>query len=122
MAFVNHGCNGTFNVGLNSEVNEFNADLDASIPEEYSAHSFGVYNPAEDRMGHILVLASINFKEIKAGNELLDNYLYFGGEIEFKTIALELRQECSGVLGLVEQYQKNATMHRECQKYASVSP
>jgi hypothetical protein len=103
-------------------VNEFNADLDASIPEEYSDHSFGVYNPAQDRMGHILDWVTINFKEIKAGNELLDNYLSFGSEIEFKVEALELRQECSGALGLVEQYQKNATMHRECQKNASVSP
>jgi hypothetical protein len=121
LTFINHGCNGTFNIGTKSEVNEFNANLDEPIPKEYSS-SHGVYNPAVDRTLHIDEFAIINSKEVKAGSEVLDNYLSMGGEMEFKTYALELRQECSGVLGLVEEYQKNATMHRERQKNASVSP
>jgi hypothetical protein len=122
LTFVNHGCNGTFNTGIKSEVNEFNANLDEAIPKEYSFRDSGVYDPAQDRIGHVNQWISINFKEIKAGNEVLDNYLSFGGATEYKINTVELRQECSGVLGLVEQHQKNATMHRECQKNASVSP
>ena len=71
-------------------------------------------------MMHISNWAIINFKEIKAGNEVLDNYLPMGEEEAFKTTALELRKECSNVLGLVEQYQKNATKEPKFQPGVSL--
>ena len=51
----------------------------------------------------------MTFKAIKAGEEVLDNYMTFAGDIEheFWEIAMSLREECSGSLGLIEQRQSS---------------
>ena len=107
LTFCNDGCNGTFNLGVTSPFHEFNVNLTETIPAEYLSPSigvtFGVYIPGLDRTQHYLDWISINFKAIQAGNELLDNYLPFAGEGEFKTNVVGLRKLCSGAMGLVEQ-------------------
>ena len=110
LTFRNHGCNGTFNIGVNSSFHEFNVNLTETIPRDYMlSSSIGVYIPGLDRTQHYLDWICINFKAIQAGNELLDNYLPFAGEGGFKTYVVGLRKLCSGAMGLVEQRQQNTT-------------
>jgi hypothetical protein len=48
---------------------------------------------------------SLDAKLIRAGEELYDNYMSFGGDLFFREMVETLREECSGSLGMVEQYQ-----------------
>jgi hypothetical protein len=98
MTFVNHGCKGTNNIGEVSELNEFTLDLDR-MPEEFmmKGHS-STYNPAADRnLRHYIAGGETSIKPIKAGEEILDNYLFFIGEEESWTEDVQqLRDQCSG--------------------------
>jgi hypothetical protein len=44
-------------------------------------------------------------RDIRAGEELLDNYISFAGEEHFVDGVLDLRRECTGEAGNVEKYQ-----------------
>jgi hypothetical protein len=105
LTFINHGCNGTFNMGIESEWHELNIDEDGEIPEDYQLYGAAPYNPHRDRNLRRDQYLSQNSKPVKAGEELLDNYLSFGGEQYFMDTMQNLRKECSGGLGVVEEYQ-----------------
>jgi hypothetical protein len=112
LTFINHGCNGTFNTGVESEWHELNIDKDGEIPEDYQFYGMAPYNPHRDRNLRRDQYLSLISKPVKAGEELLENYLSFGGVEYFMESMLLLRKECSGGLGVVEEYQstkKNAT-------------
>jgi len=99
MTFVNHGCNGTNNVGLVSEITELTADLNF-MPEEFVAKGHStLYNPAADRhLPHYIAGAEISFRPIRAGDEILDNYLAFIAVPSFWMDDVEdLRSQCSGL-------------------------
>jgi hypothetical protein len=90
----------------------------SSIPEDYRLYGLNPYNPMADRNVIRDIYPTINTnRAIRAGEELLDNYLSFGGESDFKDNVLELREDCSGGLGTVEQYQTNITaaVHQQAQ-------
>lgn len=113
MTFVNHGCNGTYNIGDPSKVNEFTADENA-IPEDFLGglshfESETVYNPVIDRhLRHFMGGGIQTLREIKAGEEVLDNYLDFtGSDGEWKGDLFELRAMCSGQgIGSVTNYEE----------------
>ena len=91
--FANQGCNGSYNVGVKSEFHELNVDIN-NIPKEYVFldHSDS-YNPARERNRWIDTLTSL--KDLKAGDELAENYMSYGGEIFFEANVLELRSDCA---------------------------
>eukprot|EP00934_Nitzschia_sp_Nitz4_P000062 Nitzschia sp. Nitz4//scaffold340_size24592//23009//24421//NITZ4_008365-RA/size24592-processed-gene-0.9-mRNA-1//-1//CDS//3329548527//62//frame0 len=109
LAFINHGCNSTYNIGLLMRQNEFDVDPD-NPPEEMAAmYHFqreASYHPRQERNKMIEQIASITCKPIQAGEELLENYLTFGGVAHFKTQVLELREQCMGAVGIIERYQE----------------
>uniref|UniRef100_A0A7S4EJQ9 PABS domain-containing protein n=1 Tax=Pseudo-nitzschia australis TaxID=44445 RepID=A0A7S4EJQ9_9STRA len=79
---INHGCVGTNNIGYNMTVTETSADP-LSIPEEVSSSYKGmqfIYNPAKERQVRFYS-SSTPHRDIKAGEELLDNYLGMTGEV-----------------------------------------
>jgi hypothetical protein len=102
ITFVNHGCNGTFNVGDPSPFTEINAS-DAPdevvvkfIEEQTRRGKEYVYNPN-------VVRESPNFqhqttrKPIMKGEELLDNYLDFYLDLyDFANDINGLKLECAG--------------------------
>jgi len=110
LTFVNHGCNGTANIGINVPgKNEFTMDIDSpdfEIPEEFLQHSAGYYSPHRDRIYMRSVVTTMVFHPpVLAGEELFDNYIEFGGMKHFVDQVKELRQDCSGALGTVEKQQ-----------------
>lgn len=117
LTFVNHGCNGSNNVGDVSPYHESNLQIPnlddenelslwIKIPEEYLAAErddqlyFPIRNP-----GDVTSTESKNF--IAAGQEILDNYLTFAGTDgrQFWIYVGLLQQECSGVAGFIEEWE-----------------
>jgi SET domain len=110
LTFLNHGCNGTSNVGdfAFADMTEFTIDLESGvIPEVYRTKIEVPYAPHFDRDQVKQETMSRAFRPIRAGEELYDNYMSFGGDTYFREMVEMLRQECSGSSGMVEQYQKN---------------
>lgn len=75
ITFVNHGCNGTYNVGVKTDYNEFSSNLDAPTDDLDGRSHTGtsVFNPVVDR--HLFFGGDESLRDIKAGEEILDNYL-----------------------------------------------
>lgn len=76
ITFVNHGCNGTYNVGEKTDYDEFSAKLDepADALNGRSHTGTSVFNPVIDRQ-LFLAGGDVSIRDIKAGEEILDNYL-----------------------------------------------
>jgi len=98
VTFVNHGCRGTYNVGEEMDVDEFSVDPDKPI-EALSGKSHAgrasIFDPVIDR--HLIGTMETTVKDIKAGDEILDNYLAFiGSEGFWADDVMDLRKQCSG--------------------------
>jgi hypothetical protein len=110
LTFVNHGCNGTSNLGERGEdpstFTEWNVDLSAGIPEELGAKPNLPYNPVVDRDLVRYATNCVVAINVPKGEELYDNYMNFGGDEYFVEMVHSLREQCSGGLGLVEMYQR----------------
>mmetsp|Transcript_10490 Transcript_10490/g.19193 ORF Transcript_10490/g.19193 Transcript_10490/m.19193 type:complete len:608 (+) Transcript_10490:2-1825(+) len=104
--FVNHGCNGTANVAEN-DVTETNVDLEMGVPNSLVTRIDTVYAPHADRDHAKMETTSVTVRPIEAGEEILDNYLAFGGDTYFRENVESLRMQCSGEEGMVEHYQKH---------------
>jgi hypothetical protein len=109
MTFVNHGCNGTCNIGVESIYHEGNLlprePMNNYVPRDYIIQPQG-YQPV--RGAHVEIVR--NHKSIQAGEEILDNYLNMAGPALFWDYIETVQQECAGVPGQVEEYQnRNAT-------------
>lgn len=104
---MNHGCNGTYNTGVNSDVTEFTADI-VRIPESLNWRT-RVFNPVVDRnLRHFTSGADVAMRSIKAGEEILDNYLAFvGTDDDWEYDVKSLREQCSGAVGEVGLYEES---------------
>jgi hypothetical protein len=110
LTFVNHGCNGTANLGERggdpSMFTEWNVDIAAGIPEDLETKLNLAYNPVSDRDLVRYATNCVVAIDVPKGEELYDNYMNFGGDEFFVEMVLSLREQCSGGLGLVEMYQR----------------
>ena len=85
--FINHGCNGTNNVGHDISFTESSANP-WSLPVEILDKYFGktaVYNPAKERQVSFYSSA-IPLRDIQGGEELFDNYLGMTGKPAVRTM------------------------------------
>jgi len=109
MTFVNHGCNGTFNCGLETNFTEVSIDLDnpPTIITEYDR--MAAYDPIEERRISMHQITTLTHDvTLQAGDELFDNYMGYGG-VKYLVMNVEaLLEECGGAVGLVEQLQNEA--------------
>ena len=109
ITFVNHGCKGEYNVGIETDVDEFSADLDEPIEGLNGKSHTGtsIFNPVIDR--HLLShVGDLSIEGIDAGEEILDNYLAFvGSEEDWEEDIRGLRRMCKGmrVEGSVTDYE-----------------
>ena len=93
MTFVNHGCNGTFNTG--------NLDPDGMTEQNFDTFPDiqlvkKLYNPFADRRRRSLETSyDFALRDIKAGEEISSNYLYFS-ESKFEEEGMTLRRMCNG--------------------------
>jgi hypothetical protein len=124
--FMNHGCNGAFNFGPlqylidqannvtyaygeNPLMSEMEADPDRPVGEETEA------GPLLDplylrRLELFMTSAEGSVRDIKAGEELFTNYIWFDSEENWATNIMELRGQCNGGLaGLVVQVDRSTT-------------
>ncbi|KAL3905953.1 MAG: hypothetical protein SGILL_009470, partial [Bacillariaceae sp.] len=111
LTFMNHGCNGTANLGeaddIGNKWTEFTVDLESGVvPDDFKTTVDIAYLPHFDRDQVKHETLSRAGRWIHAGEELFDNYMSFGGDEYFVDMVEQLRQECSGMLGMVEQYQR----------------
>jgi len=104
--FVNHGCKGTFNIDTvvsnNTYYTEETTDLDGFKKQvnEYDA----VFDPYVDRhLFSILNEYDVAIRDIKAGEEILCNYMSFTTKVEHvETEVKQLKAMCAGDLdGLI---------------------
>ena len=98
MNFLNHGCNGTYNIGITLPFTE--ATLEAKPAGIFEAEE--AYDPFNGR--HFQATTCLEMKslrDIQKGEELLDNYLAFGDENFFEANLAELKAMCSSGVGLV---------------------
>jgi hypothetical protein len=106
--FANHGCKGSYNIGESTgNLHEFSADVN-SMPFELDLDQATVaYNPVEDRH-HRLQLSGndITLRDIVAGEEVLDNYLFFiGHSTDWEEDILSLQAQCTGAAGEITEYE-----------------
>lgn len=108
LTFVNHGCNGTHNLGhTDLGYTDFTIDLDQGLPENLGFRVPVPYNPPYDRDPERQMAAIVTAKDIAADDELLDSYLDFEGSDGFVEMVKYMQNMCSGGLGLVEEYQNS---------------
>eukprot|EP00538_Stauroneis_constricta_P000422 CAMPEP_0119568268 /NCGR_PEP_ID=MMETSP1352-20130426/38409_1 /TAXON_ID=265584 /ORGANISM="Stauroneis constricta, Strain CCMP1120" /LENGTH=947 /DNA_ID=CAMNT_0007617637 /DNA_START=95 /DNA_END=2938 /DNA_ORIENTATION=+ len=115
--FINHGCQGSNNVGYNFTIDE-SAELSFDdIPAEImkTKSKAYVYNPSIDRQPHFYS-SGFPLRDIAAGEELFDNYLGMTGltsknwKAEFET----LQKQCRGDgVGYVKYYEESASSEGE---------
>jgi hypothetical protein len=113
LTFVNHGCNGTSNVGFQVPFSESNADLNDPlvlefIEEMWTGGEECVYNPALVRDTSSKVIIE-NSGPIMKGEELLDNYITFITDVKMLEEDLkDLETQCGGKSGLVSEYESSS--------------
>jgi hypothetical protein len=91
-----------------TKVNEFTADLENPIDDlDGRIHSKSLFDPVFDR--HLLSsIADSSIRDIKAGDEITDNYLNFIGTKRFwADDVIDLRKLCNGEItdGSVNYYE-----------------
>jgi len=100
MTFVNHGCNGTFNTlhwmpyeaWVNGDEGTIVTEKNATV-KDYEPYG-KVYDICRDRhVAQEAVSYDVAARDIKAGEEILCNYIFFGHIYE---TALDLKSICSG--------------------------
>lgn len=114
MTFVNHGCNGTANLGEYPNITDSTVEKEFAPTELLKYSNVGreyVFNPAHVRDTGSAVSVVNSVKEIQVGEEVLENYYeQFNGVNEWKNQVSLLQHWCSGGIGDVEEYQEE---HRE---------
>jgi hypothetical protein len=105
MTFVNHGCNGTFNIlewsafasWKNDEEDAIVTEMNATV-DEYEPFRENVYDVFTDRhIAHAALSYDVASRDIKAGEEITSNYISFSSEIDYWLVdAMELKSICSG--------------------------
>ena len=117
MTFVNHGCNGTSNIGWVYDFTEFTADFEGDLAEadQLALINELVFDPFTDRdTNYLYGAATETNRPISSGEEILDNYLDMtGGRRDWIEDVLGLRAMCSGLLGDVEKDRVKRMQHVE---------
>eukprot|EP01083_Nonionella_stella_P290826 989557_1 len=106
--FCNHGCGGKFNYGDDeSEITEMTADLDEA-PEKLLNKASNVYSPVFERhLRQITSVGDYTIRNIKAGEEILCNYLSFVGDPDlWEEDVTSLRRQCAeDAMGDIQEYE-----------------
>ena len=111
--FVNHGCNGTTNVGKESSLHlsedSFTA-ISEGLPSVHGTPSLK-FNPALDRTLRSHGCGeNIALRDLHEGEEIFNNYMTFEASDNLEEMANSLRAECSGrTVGQVSQYEMSAS-------------
>ncbi|KAL7517141.1 hypothetical protein ACHAWX_002089 [Stephanocyclus meneghinianus] len=97
LLFSNHGCNGTFNYGTESiMLSELSVDIN-EIPEGLDGSKAVAYSPFQERhLRSYSGTGDYTLRDIKAGEEILTNYIAFVDPSDWRQEILILRSQCAG--------------------------
>ena len=100
MCFVNHGCHGSVNMGeegVDDAVSEMTADASAMPIVHGRVPGGSIHHIAQDRhLNQVMNGGDYSMRDIKAGEEILNNYLSFtGDEDDWENDVNEMRQWCA---------------------------
>jgi hypothetical protein len=108
---LNHGCDGSYNTGTPLNVTERTAVEGIGPAANGYVYERGLYNPFLDRIypcpgcdGNTRAL-----RDIREGEEVLDNYLVFGGiqsGVDWESNLQELKSMCAGGIGSIMAYEE----------------
>jgi hypothetical protein len=109
MTFINHGCNGTNNMGTRTTVTELDADPHQMVEDlRKSPFETYIFSPFYDR-NVLLFINSLDKlqRDVKAGEELLDNYLGYLHEENWEWGVANYKKQClmQGT-GVVSDYER----------------
>jgi hypothetical protein len=109
MIFINHGCNGTSNVGEELDFTEFSLELGVEYED-----AFGNDEVTESRSNYVedrqrSGWPTIANAKLNRSAEILFNYLSLLGQQRWSAQFSEIRSFCSGRLGAVSQYELDHT-------------
>ncbi|KAL7561632.1 hypothetical protein ACA910_001498 [Epithemia clementina (nom. ined.)] len=93
--FINHGCNGTYVVGARTETTELTADPD-KMPDELWNHEgeFSFFDPTLDRRQFVYSNLEVLLQDVKAGDEVLGNYLEYLHEDNWSSGIADYKAQC----------------------------
>ena len=108
LMFINHGCDRTYNIGMEMSVTEKTADP-KKMPDELmnSESESYFYNPFADR-NHWLRLHAFEtpIRDVEAGEEMLDNYLSYLAMDNWESGLTDYRTQCEGQgVGAINRYE-----------------
>lgn len=110
LTFINHGCNNTYNMGVQTGVTEITADFEKMPPVlHHFALEDTVYSPFIDRnvIAHVTAYDQL-LKDVKVGDELLDNYLSYLNMDNWKSGLSDYRAQClKQAVGAITNYEKD---------------
>ena len=110
MTFVNHGCDGKYNIGAKLNETEASIEFGQGPTKVFGDHlDSDAFNPFAERHFPMWDCASfVAHRDIEKGEELLDNYIIFGGKDweEFEANLADLKTLCSGGVGKVFEYEE----------------
>ena len=108
MTFSNHGCNGSYNYGDEFlTLTEGTMDLSSEeIPPDHDCTAIP-YSPIQERhLRQMLSSGDVALREIKAGEEILVNYVTYANPEEWTEEIKKLRDQCAGgAVGEVSEYE-----------------
>lgn len=109
MTFINHGCNGTYNMGTVTSVTELDADPIDFPPEllNYILETT-VYSPFIDR-NNLVYLNGHDFlrRDVLKGEELKDNYLSYLNEYNWQSGLADYKAQClRQASGAITEYER----------------
>jgi len=105
--FCNHGCNGTYNVGMPGDEYYTEMNVDSHHAGEVIKPA-PIFSPINERHMHQHYYADSILRDIKKGEEILCNYLDFiGASDSFEEDVMDLRAVCTGGMGEVTTYELN---------------
>ena len=108
--FINHGCRGTYNVGVPYEYHEMNI-MDCPSPDHQPCmtcddQDIRIYHPYVERQypmwGCPLIVAN---RDIAAGEEIWYDYMCMSGTDNMWEQIVDLQYMCRGGIGFVSQYE-----------------
>jgi SET domain-containing protein len=107
--FINHGCRGSYNVGVKYDYHEMNVmDCDPEKPcITCDDQELKIYDPYADRQYPMRDCPNfVANRDIEPGEEILYDYMCMSGTDNMLEEIEDLQYLCSGGIGFVSQYER----------------
>jgi len=94
LTFLNHGCNGSNNIGTPTSVTEVTADPHRMPSDLLATFGSETFNAFVDRQNLVLHARVLAMQDVTAGEEITDNFLHYLHEESWEWGLLKYRSLC----------------------------